>query len=645
MKGRMASQRIIRWLLGITLVVAGLSVTWAWGQVARLAEPLPVAAQSQPAAVYALWQTAGAGQATLHRSVDEGATWQPLDLPGGAVPIIWADDGGNHLAVAVEDGALLLSADRGEHWKTVGTELPVSSLAWGEAGNLYVGTASRGIYRLAEGDTLTPLVISEEELAASPVLHLAWAEGRLFAATPNALFYTDAAENASRGQAWTRSQPVLEGISELAALDRETVFVGTETSGVYASFDAGETWQHAAEGLGLAAGQMVRIAALRADPQEEGLLYAAVDHLLGSTQVHASAAGTFVSLDGGALWQPLTGPTFPEARRASDLVLVPGRPLYVQAVTAEGLQAYVPDLVGALAALEGADPQARATAARVLGLARVQETSDALLAALDDADPGVSMAAADALGRINDPATASGLLVALEHPDEQVRLNAARALGAMRVEAAVEPLRTMLLSGKGGAITVAADALRRIGGTEATEALLVALAQPQDTARWHAAMGAVEAMGEEAVGPLTGMLSSKEADARRNAATALGWIGSPSATAALVDMLEDENAAVREQAAWALGEIGDPAGRAALEHAQARDASPVVQLAATAALSRVEGRPVVTAGWPATWAPALHRLQPLRWSILALTLAGAAWLVLGHKSLSLLPVSQQEEGR
>jgi HEAT repeat protein len=192
---------------------------------------------------------------------------------------------------------------------------------------------------------------------------------------------------------------------------------------------------------------------------------------------------------------------------------------------------------------------------------------------------------------------------------------------------------------------VAADALRRIGGTEATEALLVALAQPQDTARWHAAMGAVEAMGEEAVGPLTGMLSSKEADARRNAATALGWIGSPSATAALVDMLEDENAAVREQAAWALGEIGDPAGRAALEHAQARDASPVVQLAATAALSRVEGRPVVRAGWPATWAPALHRLQPLRWSILALTLAGAAWLVLGHKSLSLLPVSQQEEGR
>ena len=641
MDKKIGLHRWIRWLLSVILVVVGLSVTWAWGQVARLAEPLPTEPEPQPYVSYAAWQPAGGDHAILYRSTDDGATWQPLALPEGATPLAWAGDGGDGVAVAMDDGTLLRSNDQGSRWAVVAEGLPALSLAWGDKGDLYLGTDSQGIYRLTADGTLAAIPTIAQELLSSPVRHLAVVGGRLFAATPSTLYYTDEADQAPGGVNWTSSQPVPEGISALAVLDRETVYLGTQTSGVYRSTDAGQTWQPANGGLGLAAGQMVKVTALRNDPEESNLLYAAVDYVVGSTEVYASAAGVFVTLDNGASWQPLAGPTFPTARQASDLVIVPGKPLYAQAATDGGLQAYEPDMAAALAAMEGIDPQAQATAARMLGLARYQGAGDVLLAALDDPDPAVGMAAADALARLDDPDTASGLLVALEHPNEQVRLQAARALGRMRVEAAVEPLRTMLLNSEGAAAVVAADALGHIGSPAAIDTLLTALAAPDGTPRWHAALAALEAMGEPAVGPLTELLAGRDLYARRNAAEALGWIGLPSATAALAGILDDASPLVREQAAWALGEIGDPAARRALERVSTGDASAAVRAAADMALVRIGERPVVGVRWPAAWAPALYRLQAVRWLVLGLSLAGAAWLAVGQRRLSLRPAPQR----
>jgi HEAT repeat protein len=341
-----------------------------------------------------------------------------------------------------------------------------------------------------------------------------------------------------------------------------------------------------------------------------------------------------VTLDGGASWQPLAGPAFPEARQALSLVLVPGRPLYAQAVTAAGLQGYAPDVMRILAALESNDPKMRASAARQLGIARPLGVWKELLAALDDPNPAVALAAADALGRIDDPAAVPGLLLAIQHPSELVRLGAARALGMMGVEPAVEPLRAMLLQGEGLEVSIAGEALGSIGGPAATEALLTALADPQPTGRWHVAMAALEGMGEPAVAPLLAMLDGEDADARRNAAQALGWIGSSSATEALVHTLRrDGDGTVRAQAAWALGEIGNPSARRALERAQMRDSAEEVQTAAEWALSRVSLQPEAATGWAARWAPALNQLQPVRWLVLALSLAGAAWLMMGHEFL------------
>jgi HEAT repeat protein len=646
MSGKLRLKRTFRWILSFVLVVLGLSVTWAWGRVARLAEPSPEDAGSQVAALYAVWQPSEAGQRTLFRSTDAGATWQPLSLPRAAAPEIWVSDGDQRLAAFVDGGFLFRSVDRGETWTTVETDLPVVSLAWGEDGSLYLGTDGYGVYQLTSDDTLVSLAAAGSELATSSVRNMAYVDGRLFAATSDVLFTTD-----DGGETWAKSLPVTgTRISALAASSRDTVFVGTDTSGVLRSTDGGWTWQPALEGLGLAAGQMVQITALRTDLQEPNVLYAALDYLLGGTELHASAGGTFVSVDNGAQWQSLAGPTFPQAEHATGLVIAEDKPLYVQAVTANGLQAYSPDVPTALAALESKDTHARLNAIRILGLARAEEASPSLLSAVADPDPLVSTAAADALARIDSPAAVSGLLVALDHPDEQVQVSAGRALGMMGVEGAVQSLRAMLMNGDGKAISTAAEALGRIGSPGAIDALLAALADPEMTPRRHAALAALESIGEPAVGALTNMLSNSDPYARTNAAQALGWIGSPSATRALVQTLDDRSSLVRDQAAWALGEIGDPAAQKALERAAQRDPSTAVQAEASRALARIEQQPATTTRWSfarslAGLAPALNRLQALRWLFLAASLLGAGWLAATNARLSSVPVLQRANRR
>jgi HEAT repeat protein len=634
-------RRTFRWTISVVLVVLGLTTTWAWGRVARLAEPSPEDAESQTAAVYAAWQVSDAAQATLFRSLDGGVTWQPLALPEDRVPSVWVSDGGHRLAVFSNEGILLRSEDQGDSWTSAEMDLSISSMAWGENGSLYLGSDGYGLYRLAANGNLDSVTPSGSELASSPVMDLAYVDGRLFAATPSVLFLTD-----DGGETWAKSLPVSAGqIAGLAATDRDTVFVGTQTEGVYRSTDGGRTWQPALEGLGLAAGQMVKVTALQADPQEPGVLYVAVDHVLGATELHTTAAGTFVTVDDGAHWQPLVGPSWPEAKHASALVVPANRPLYVQSVAATGLQVYAPDVEGALAALESDDPQVRIDAIRMLGLARAEGAGTALVSALADADPAVSMAAAQALGRLNSPATANALLVSLDYPDAQVRLGAARALGWMKIEAAVDPLRAMLLNGEGAEISTAAEALGRIGSPPAIDALLVALADVDMTARRHAALAALESIGEPAVSPLAEMLKSPDPYARSNAAEALGWIGSPSATRALVAALGDKSSLVRQRTVRALGEIGDPAARTALARVQQRDESQVVQAEAGRSLARIEQEPVRTTSWLASVAPTLNRLQALRWLILGISLAGAALLAATNTRLATLPVFQQTRPR
>ena len=57
-----------------------------------------------------------------------------------------------------------------------------------------------------------------------------------------------------------------------------------------------------------------------------------------------------------------------------------------------------------------------------------------------------------------------------------------------------------------------------------------------------------------------------------------------------------------------------------------------MQIAAEWALSRVPAQSATAHGWSERWAPMLGELQMARWLILALSLAGAVWLMMGTGS-------------
>jgi len=92
------------------------------------------------------------------------------------MPVAWADDGANRVAVVLEDRAVIRSDRAGEHWKPVVETLRVTSLAWDEAGTLYLGTDGQGVYRQAPNGTPVELTGSQAELAESRVVAMAVVE-------------------------------------------------------------------------------------------------------------------------------------------------------------------------------------------------------------------------------------------------------------------------------------------------------------------------------------------------------------------------------------------------------------------------------------------------------------------------------------
>src|SRR5690606_19146228 len=117
---------------------------------------------------------------------------------------------------------------------TAAQGLTVLGLAWGPDGTLYAGTDGQGVYRLAAGSEPAAISPAGGELAQGAVRGLAIAGGRLFAATPGAVFHTD-----DGGQTWQKSLPTPARIASLVATDADTLYIGTETMGVYKSGDAG----------------------------------------------------------------------------------------------------------------------------------------------------------------------------------------------------------------------------------------------------------------------------------------------------------------------------------------------------------------------------------------------------------------------
>ena len=106
-------------------------VTWTTVDMLGLApaDPLDVyetrgIAVDPAGAIYAVGGAYGPGNWFVRRSLDSGATWQTVDLPGGSAEAVATDASGNVFAAGIRSGGGWLvrkSADGGNSWSTVDT--------------------------------------------------------------------------------------------------------------------------------------------------------------------------------------------------------------------------------------------------------------------------------------------------------------------------------------------------------------------------------------------------------------------------------------------------------------------------------------------------------------------------------------------
>ena len=366
------------------------------------------------------------------------------------------------------------------------------------------------------------------------------------------------------GASWARaaslaSRPLSMAVSSGAG---GPVFVGTESLGLLRSNDGGASWQaEYSAALSKGTGLPLAVTALSINPDDEQVLYAATAIWLGTSTVHLTPLGIYISLDGGREWLPMQAADL-RVPATKGLEPVRGRPMAVVAIRDTGRDLVElksdPELRSFLGS---AKASVRASAARAIGLIGDRNAVPMLMQGLEDADPVAGQRAAEAIGRIGDVSAVPGLIQMVGSGADDVRGRAALALGMLKAEQAVPALASLLRSAGPGNKRAAAEALAAIGTPGAIGALMEplyteALSDGDMTPARHAAMIGLESAGKAAVAPLAAGLEASDADVRAHAAEVLGWIGSAEATQALAKALSDPVPAVRSQAAWALGEVG-----------------------------------------------------------------------------------------
>lgn len=103
---------------------------------------------------------------------------------------------------------------------------------------------------------------------------------------------------------WVELDGVPSRATALAAVDRETAYVGTEALGAFKTTDGGATWVAINNAdLGLVPGSVLKITDLQVDPVDASHIFASTAYLFGTSQVHAAPGGVYESVDGGATWR------------------------------------------------------------------------------------------------------------------------------------------------------------------------------------------------------------------------------------------------------------------------------------------------------------------------------------------------------
>jgi HEAT repeat protein len=467
-----------------------------------------------------------------------------------------------------------------------------------------------------------------------PVEQLVAAAGNeqvIYARTPDSIWLSEDA-----GATWSRtaSLPSRPDVLAVAGEQSGTVYVGTESMGLFRSNNRGESWQNLDSPAFAAAGTApLDVTALAINPEDQQIVYAATGFWLGTNPARYNPLGLFVSVDGGSHWFEMSRAALGSSP-VEKIEPIAGNPLAAVTVDTTGehrTQMGLSDKL--LASLNDPDPGVRAAAARVIGLTGDAKAAPALLDHMrTDTNIVAGAQMADALGRLGDRAVIPALMDTLSSGDEALQSRAAHALGLLGATQAVPLLAETLDTGAPMAQRSAAEALAVLGTPDAIAALETPLSSAAMTSARNAAMIGLEAAGNKSVGTLTQALQSANPTLRANAAEMLGWIKAPSATPELSQALSDSSVAVRQQAAWALGEIDTPDSRQAVAQALQSETNSEVRGTLEAAVARDAtsgaGNSAAATGWFAGVLAVLATVPVTKWAFMTLATALAVFVLL-----------------
>ncbi len=236
--------------------------------------------------------------------------WQRVTTPEGVIVGSVALDANNPQAVyigAANELALYRSLDGGANWLYV----PLTNEAIGGVTDvafdshtrlLYVGTDTAGVFRLRDvGSSITS---GGHFAVETPVVEVAadsTGAGMAFFRTEQALYRSE-----NGGMSWIPVETLTSVPTAIVVANSKppVVYAGTMDRGLLRS-DTGETWMAANDGFDWTPGSRLSVDALAVDPQQPGVLYAATSFLYGSTEVHQSPTGVWMSAEAGSQWAPI----------------------------------------------------------------------------------------------------------------------------------------------------------------------------------------------------------------------------------------------------------------------------------------------------------------------------------------------------
>lgn len=249
-------------------------------------------------------------------AVDGGAlyvgnpgAWQLLNTPKGVIVNTVAVDGQRSNTVyigAANEMAVYVSSDAGKTWMRVPLDTKaigaVTDIAVDSANRLvYVGTDTDGVHRLR--DVGTSMIAAGHLLLDEPVIELvadSTGAGLALVRTQSHLYRAE-----EFGLSWVEVKvPSTATAVAIANTNPATLYVGTESSGVFMSHD-GVAWESVNTGLGMVPGSRLFVNALAVDPVQPSVLYVATSYLFGSTVVHNAPRGVHLSVDGADQWTEL----------------------------------------------------------------------------------------------------------------------------------------------------------------------------------------------------------------------------------------------------------------------------------------------------------------------------------------------------